>query len=208
MRCCAARRSWNGLTRIPPSSRIAINDGFAAANISHSIVRTTGRTIRQLRSLKSQVHHQDRNGKKVIAEPRDIMPLDTIRAGMGRMVLHDLSDVLEVVGAALMHKAPEMFFPDADDFTPEELSQLYAWASKNEYFIIPSDDGVTLTQNDPGDLAWKPGDSSSSCPRVFVTNFAGHDYTKAEKYGEIVWITKGYVSFHSLDRIKYRVCEA
>jgi hypothetical protein len=45
-------------------------------------------------------------------------------------------------------------------------------------------------------------------PRVFVTNFAGHDYTAAEKYGEIVWVTKGYVSFHSLDRVKYRVCEA
>lgn len=44
-------------------------------------------------------------------------------------------------------------------------------------------------------------------PRVFVTNFAGHDYSKAEKYGEIVWITRGYISFHSLDRVKYRICE-
>jgi hypothetical protein len=94
---------------------------------------------------------------KVIAEPRDIMPLDTVRAGMARMVLHDVSDVLEVVGAAITHKAPEMFFPDAD-LTNEELPQLYAWASKNSYFVIPSDDGVLLTQNDPGDIAWKPGD--------------------------------------------------
>lgn len=45
-------------------------------------------------------------------------------------------------------------------------------------------------------------------PRVYVTNFAGHDYTKAERYGEIAYVTKGYVSFHSLDRIKYRICEA
>lgn len=44
--------------------------------------------------------------------------------------------------------------------------------------------------------------------KVFVTNFAGHDYSKAEKYGEIVWITRGYVSFHSLDRVKYRICES
>jgi hypothetical protein len=43
--------------------------------------------------------------------------------------------------------------------------------------------------------------------RVFVTNYAGHDYSQAEKYGELVYITKGYVSFHSLDRVKYRVCE-
>jgi hypothetical protein len=45
-------------------------------------------------------------------------------------------------------------------------------------------------------------------PRVFVTNFAGHDYTAAEEFGEIVPITKGYISFHSLDRVKYRVCES
>lgn len=44
--------------------------------------------------------------------------------------------------------------------------------------------------------------------RVYVTNFAGHDYTQAEKWGELYWITKGYISFHSLDRVKYRVCES
>lgn len=43
--------------------------------------------------------------------------------------------------------------------------------------------------------------------RVFVTNFAGHDYTAAEEFGEIVPVTKGYISFHSLDRVKYHVCE-
>lgn len=43
--------------------------------------------------------------------------------------------------------------------------------------------------------------------RVFVTNAAGHDYSAAEKYGELVWVTKGYVSFQSLDRVKYQVCE-
>lgn len=42
-------------------------------------------------------------------------------------------------------------------------------------------------------------------PRVFVANFAGHDYTKAEQYGELVFITKGFISFQSLDRVKYQV---
>jgi hypothetical protein len=142
----------------PTKLAYRINDGFAAAK--HLAFDREGKPVEPFATyarLKAKFIIKI-EGKKVIAEPRDIMPLDTIRAGMARMVLHDLSDVLEVVGAALMHKAPEMFFPDADDFTPEELSQLYAWASKNEYFIIPSDDGVTLTQNDPGDLAWKPGD--------------------------------------------------
>jgi hypothetical protein len=93
---------------------------------------------------------------KVIAEPRDVVPLTNVRAGMSRMTIHELSDVLEIVGAAIKHKAPEMFFPDADEKTVD-LPQLYAWASRNGYHIIPSDDGITLTQNDPGDLAWVPG---------------------------------------------------
>jgi hypothetical protein len=98
-------------------------------------------------------------GTKVIAEPRDVMPLEIVRAGMGKMVVHEIQDVLEIVGAAIKHKAPEMFFPDADTLNEsEDLPQLYAWASKNGYYIIPSEDGVMLTQNDPGDLAWKPGE--------------------------------------------------
>ena len=44
-------------------------------------------------------------------------------------------------------------------------------------------------------------------PKVFVSNYAGHDFTEAEKYGELVFITKGYVSFQSLDRVLY-VCAA
>ena len=43
--------------------------------------------------------------------------------------------------------------------------------------------------------------------KVYVTNFSGHDFSKAEKFGEIAWITRGYVSFHSLDRVKFRICE-
>ena len=43
--------------------------------------------------------------------------------------------------------------------------------------------------------------------RVYITNFAGHDYAAAEKYGELIWITKGYVSFQSLDRVKFEVVE-
>lgn len=44
-------------------------------------------------------------------------------------------------------------------------------------------------------------------PRVFVANYAGHDYKDAESYGELQYITKGYLSFHSLDRVKYSVVE-
>lgn len=43
--------------------------------------------------------------------------------------------------------------------------------------------------------------------RVWITNYAGHDYKSAEKYGEFKYITRGYVSFQSLDRVKYQIAE-
>lgn len=44
-------------------------------------------------------------------------------------------------------------------------------------------------------------------PRVFVTNFAGHDYSKAEKFGTIIPLTRGNLDFGSLDRVKYYLAE-
>lgn len=48
----------------------------------------------------------------------------------------------------------------------------------------------------------------SSPPRVYVSNFAGHDYTEAEVYGEIRSITQGFISFQSLDRLKFTIAQA
>lgn len=44
-------------------------------------------------------------------------------------------------------------------------------------------------------------------PKVWITNYAGHDYAAAKHYGEFEFITKGYVSFQSLDRVKYQIAE-
>lgn len=44
-------------------------------------------------------------------------------------------------------------------------------------------------------------------PRVFITNSAGHDFSNAKQFGELVWVTKGFVSFHSLDRLKHILSE-
>lgn len=49
--------------------------------------------------------------------------------------------------------------------------------------------------------------ASEPVRRVFVTNYAGHDYETAKSYGEIYWITRGYVSFQSLDRVKFLITE-
>ncbi len=44
--------------------------------------------------------------------------------------------------------------------------------------------------------------------KVHVTNYAGHDYKEAERFGKIVYVTRGFVSFQSLDRLKFLVAEA
>lgn len=44
-------------------------------------------------------------------------------------------------------------------------------------------------------------------PKVYVTNFAGHDYSKAEVYGEVVPLTRGNLDFGSLDRVKFYLAE-
>jgi hypothetical protein len=45
-------------------------------------------------------------------------------------------------------------------------------------------------------------------PTVWVVNFAGHNYEAAEEYGRLDYLTQGYVSMGSLDRLVYTVSEA
>ena len=92
----------------------------------------------------------------VIADPTDVIAFEPVRQGLNRITIPKLTSYLEIVGAAFTHKAAEMFFPDAID--EDELPLIYAWGSKHGYYLIPSDDGLTLTQTDPGDLAWTPNE--------------------------------------------------
>ena len=43
---------------------------------------------------------------------------------------------------------------------------------------------------------------------VWIVNYAGHEYLPAVRYGKFKNITKGYVSFQSLDRVKFQIAEA
>lgn len=47
-----------------------------------------------------------------------------------------------------------------------------------------------------------------SVSRVYIANYAGHDYTEAEAYGQLCYITRGFVSFDSLDRLKFSIAQA
>jgi hypothetical protein len=40
-----------------------------------------------------------------------------------------------------------------------------------------------------------------SSPTVWVSNFSGHNYSDAERFGPIRFITEGYVSLRYLDRV-------
>jgi len=89
---------------------------------------------------------------KVIAEPRDVTDVVKAQQTANHMRLSGLGTSLEIVGAAIQHKADEMYFPDA--YT-NQASEVYPWAQKNGYYIVVGE-GMTLTKNDPGELAWKP----------------------------------------------------
>lgn len=43
--------------------------------------------------------------------------------------------------------------------------------------------------------------------KVWIVNYAGHDYEDAKRYGELNNITVGYVSLQSLDRVKFDLTE-
>ena len=100
-------------------------------------------------------------GLTVVAEPRDFSPQLSANTALNKMTIDDVVGPLEIVGAAIKHKAQDMFFPDAD-LTTEDLVRVYTWSSKHDYFIVYSDVGVTLTKTDPGEIAWHPSSPTAS----------------------------------------------
>ena len=42
-------------------------------------------------------------------------------------------------------------------------------------------------------------------PKVYVVNYAGHDYTAAHEWGKLVYLTVGHVPQGSLDRLMYDI---
>jgi hypothetical protein len=42
---------------------------------------------------------------------------------------------------------------------------------------------------------------------VYVTNYAGHDYLPAQKFGQLKYLTSGFVDFRKIDRLKFEIAE-
>ena len=40
-----------------------------------------------------------------------------------------------------------------------------------------------------------------------MANFGGHDHKDANAWGDIVYVTTGFISYESLDRLKFQVME-
>jgi hypothetical protein len=41
--------------------------------------------------------------------------------------------------------------------------------------------------------------------KVYVTNFSGYTYDKADSYGELIYITKGFVNIGNINELKKRL---
>jgi len=94
-------------------------------------------------------------GDKVYAEYRHPETIAALREVLSKMTLADIEQPMEIVGAAILHKAQEMYFPSVT-LTDEDKLTLYQWTSKNGYYMIVAEVGVTLTRVNPGDVAWEP----------------------------------------------------
>jgi len=94
-------------------------------------------------------------GSRVVAERKNPIALEALQAAMSKMELEDVRNVMEIVGAAILHKAHQMYFPDAV-FTPEDSLSLYNWCQRNGYHLVVAEVGVTITKDDPGEAAWTP----------------------------------------------------
>lgn len=91
----------------------------------------------------------------VEAELRDRLMIDIVRNDMkARIVINNVADELEIVGAIIKHKANEMFFPGANE---DALETVYEYAKKHEYYLVwDKEAGLTVTKTHPGEAAWQP----------------------------------------------------
>ncbi len=64
--------------------------------------------------------------------------------------LPEVTEVLEIIGALIKHRAPRYEFPNAH-IRENGLKNLEAWCSKNDYRIVQSEPHLILERNDGTD---------------------------------------------------------
>lgn len=115
------------------------------------------------------------------------------------------ADREDEVAQATVAQAPVAQAVEVEASVPEETSPLEdrIGADWEDEIDSVADDIL----KDPEDVEaklneWAGGDVKKE-RRVYVTNYAGHNYTKAESYGELRFVTQGYVNFKDRDRLVY-----
>lgn len=79
----------------------------------------------------------------VFAQQKEV--LDVQPVALGKITIDNARSPMEVVGAALMHKAPIMHFPNAS-LDPKDVEKLQKWADISDYScnIASDNNGIVL----------------------------------------------------------------
>ncbi len=89
-----------------------------------------------------------KSGKnRVIAELRDKLGLDVLLEEARKTVIHDVTTLSGVVGAAIKHKSPEIQFPNVT-LDNDEIEKLFKWTSQNDYLVVVTGGGLLLTKDE------------------------------------------------------------
>lgn len=128
------------------------NTHMLAYHIREALVIAEKKSIVPYSKLKSLFIVKNL-GSYVSAVRRTETP-DEVGANV-KLTLSEIENVEGVVGAVILHKANEMFFPDCV-LNDAEAKVLFDWASPLFYNLVIGESGTTVTKNDPGDAAWKP----------------------------------------------------
>lgn len=72
------------------------------------------------------------------------------------LTLPEVTEVLEVIGAAIKHRAPRYEFPNAH-IRENGLGNLKKWCDSNNYLIIQSEPHLILERNDAADSSQDGG---------------------------------------------------
>jgi hypothetical protein len=131
----------------------ATDDPMLAYRIREAIASAKYNRISQYSGLSSKFIVRLMKGK-VVAQLRDRLsrPFDSEEAkkAMSRVVLHDVTSMTGIVGAAISNKVDELYFPNVLATDKGSLDKLYNWneTTKSGYLIVDHvEAGITLTKN-------------------------------------------------------------
>ena len=125
------------------------DDPRLAYRIREAIAASKRLGIKEYAELSGKYIIRSAHGR-TIAELRNKLALELLMDSTARMTLREVISLSAVVGAAIKHKAREMFFPDAV-LEQEDIDKLTKWATSVGYELLNhEEEGVTLRRGTSG----------------------------------------------------------